>query len=139
MGTALAQAKQEWHRFKHDKPGERFENHRERMKHRSRAMTVAGVGLGVALLLGGVVLLFMPGPGLLLIVFGLALVASQSKPLAGVLDRIEPWVRRKVHKTQRHWKALPGAGKISVLLAIGLVGVAVMLATWKWVISAYLL
>ena len=85
---------QQWRSFKNDEPGKRFMHQRERMKQEGRGLAIALVALGILLLAGGFVLLFIPGPGLLLIVFGLALVAGVSSPLARLLDRTEPKLRR---------------------------------------------
>jgi hypothetical protein len=136
---SLADVKHEWHCFRDDEPGHRFQNHRERMKHRSRKHSVMAVALGVVLLASGVVLLFIPGPGLLLIVFGLALIASHSTRLSALLDRTEPRLRAAGHAIKQRWQAMPGRAKLSVLIAIAAVTGAVMLAMWKLVVSAYVL
>ncbi|MBA2539786.1 MAG: hypothetical protein H0V17_09145, partial [Deltaproteobacteria bacterium] len=62
----------EWRSFRDDTPGERFSNHRQRMRRNgTRAGAVARIGLGVLLVAGGILLLFIPGPGLLVALFGL--------------------------------------------------------------------
>ena len=135
----LADVKVEWQHFRHDPPGERFRNHRDRMKRRSKKHAAAAVCVGVLLLAGGVVLLFMPGPGLLLIVFGLALIASHSRRLADVLDRVEPKLHRAAHRTKDHWQALPGRAKLGVILALAMLAAAACLSMWEFVVSAYVL
>lgn len=100
MASAVARVKGEWQRFRADKPGERFANHRERMKDRSRGATFASLAAGFPLLASGFVLLFVPGPGLVLIVFGLALVASESEWLAALLDRAEARMRRLIRRAR---------------------------------------
>jgi len=135
----LAEVKDEWKHFKHDHPGERFRNHRERMKDKPRGHSIVMLIVGVLLVVGGVVLLFMPGPGSLLIVFGLALIASHSKRLSELLDRAEPAIRRTAKRLVRRWKAMPGTAKLSLIFALGLLAVAFALGTWKFVVSAYLL
>jgi len=84
---------------------------------------VGQVIAGIVLVAGGGVLLFIPGPGLLFIVFGLALIAGLSKPLARLLDRIEPPVRRKAIAARRKWRTLPMIGKVG-LAAIALTAAA---------------
>jgi len=136
---ALADVKHEWQCFRHDGPGERFTNHRERMQHRSRAHSVLAVALGILLLVGGVILLFMPGPGLLLLVFGLALIASHSRRLANLLDRAEPALRHAARKTRSQWQALPGRAKTGLVIGVAMVAASACLAMWQLVVSAYLL
>jgi hypothetical protein len=84
---------------------------------------VAQVVLGIALLAGGVVLLFIPGPGLLLIVFGLAMVAGTSRTLAGLLDRAEPPARERATRAKRWWTRSPAIVKAGLVL-VALAGAA---------------
>jgi hypothetical protein len=93
--SVLARFEHEWRRFRDDTPGERFANHRDHVRDRPRKATIARTAIGVILVLIGFVLLFIPGPGLLFLLFGLALVATQSTWLAVRLDRAELWLRRK--------------------------------------------
>ena len=139
MAGALAHVKQEWKLFKHDPPGPRFCNHRERMKHRSRTHGVIAVAIGIVLLAGGFVLLFMPGPGIPLIVFGLALIAAHSQRLSGFLDTGECRLRRLGRHTKARWVAMSGASRVSVIVAIGAVVGAAMMVMWKFVVSTYVL
>jgi hypothetical protein len=136
---ALAEVKQEWKSFKHDEPGARFRNHRERMKEKPRGHSVVAIAIGVLLVAGGVVLLFMPGPGSLLIVFGVALIASHSKKLSAIMDRAEPKLRRLARRGKHKWQAMHGRAKLGIILALGLLAVAAGLGAWKFVVSAYLL
>jgi hypothetical protein len=123
MAAALAEMKREWRAFKHDRPGRRFQNQRRRMRDGSRALMVAQVALGVLLLAGGVVLLFIPGPGLLLIVFGLALVGGLSRKLSALMDRMEPPIRRQAKRTKAWWDQSTLPTKV-VLGAIAVIGAA---------------
>jgi hypothetical protein len=121
--AAMATVKREWQEFKRDQPGRRFQNQRRRMREGSKALMVAQISLGVVLIAGGAVLLVIPGPGIPLIVFGLAMLAGMSKRLATVLDRIEPSVRRVAIKARDTWRGLPLLAKIG-LGVIAAVGVA---------------
>ncbi len=139
MVAHLVDLREEWHRFRHDKPGERFRNHNLRAHKKSRMHACVTVALGVLLLAGGVVLLFMPGPGIPLIIFGVALVAAHSKKMSRALDRAEPKLRKRGHKIELHWKALPRLQKAAVITGGILLASAGLLAMWDWVVSAYLL
>jgi hypothetical protein len=97
---------QQWRAFRSDSPGHRFENHYKRMREGgSRAGAILQIALGAILALAGVVLLFVPGPGLLVVLFGLGLLGGQSRALAGVLDRVEPRLRAAGRTLQRWWHA----------------------------------
>ena len=67
----LVELKKHWRTFRDARPGKRFE-----MLHDARSDSpppIVFYAAGAVLLAGGVVLLFIPGPGLLLIAFGAAL------------------------------------------------------------------
>lgn len=120
MASTIEEVKREWRAFKHDEPGERFQHQHDRLQKRSRALRVGLAAAGIVLTLGGIVLLFIPGPGLLVVVFGLALLAGLSNALAKLLDRAEPPLRHEAKLMRRGWNHLPGAAKV------GLVGVALV-------------
>lgn len=92
----LAGAKREWRTFRDDEPGDRFANHHRRA-HRSTSKVVRGVRIliGAVLFVGGIVLLFVPGPGLLLMLFGVALFAGESAWVAERMDRAEIGTRKR--------------------------------------------
>jgi hypothetical protein len=104
MPGALANLKHEWQAFKNDDPGERFQNHRKRMKRRSRAHSIAALIAGIVLLAVGLVLCFIPGPGIPLLVFGLALVATHWRWLAEKLDAAEPRLRARGRRLKQRLK-----------------------------------
>ncbi|MEO8704926.1 MAG: PGPGW domain-containing protein, partial [Kofleriaceae bacterium] len=102
----VSQLAQDWSAFRQDSPGHRFGNHYKRMRQQgSRAGAIVRLGLGVLLVVAGIVMLFIPGPGLLVALFGLGLLGGESKKLAGVLDRIEPVMRRWGRAAKRWWTA----------------------------------
>jgi hypothetical protein len=135
----LAEMKQEWKLFKHDEPGHRFSHHRERMQQRSKAINAIGLILGIALLVGGVAFCFLPGPGTVLIVFGLALVGARWARMARLMDRTEPKLRHVFHRGKRRWHAMSGKAKLSVMLGLAAVAAGACLFMWRFVVSAYLL
>lgn len=105
MAGHFAQLKDEWKHFKGDHPGERFQHHNERMRHRSRAHAIVSICIGLVLIAAGVLLCFIPGPGTPLIVFGLALIGAHWMWLARKLDggevRVRRWGRRQKHRWQQ--------------------------------------
>ena len=77
-------------------PGKRFQQryrHRQRRPHRL-LMQIVSVGVGLALLFAGVVMLFIPGPGVLAMLAGAALLAERSFLVARALDWLEVKLRR---------------------------------------------
>ncbi len=83
----------EWHALRDDEPGERFRHHYERARKHSHARRILGALVGVLLVAAGLIMLFIPGPGILTAIFGFALLSSQSRWLASAMDRAEPRLR----------------------------------------------
>ena len=121
-----------WRRFRDDPPGRRFRNHNDRVSHHSRALVAARVALGVVLIAIGLVLLFVPGPGVVVIAFGLGALAGRSKRLAGWLDRAEPTVRRWSDAVNRRWRELPAVARVGIVVAAAAVIAAGGYLVWRW-------
>ena len=97
----------EWKALRDDPPGQRFRNHHRRMRDPAcRTLRIAALVVGPILAAAGVIMLFIPGPGLLFIVAGVALLCGQSERLAGWLDRREPELRRALERARRRWRTL---------------------------------
>ena len=97
MAGHIDELNQEWHRFRADPPGERFERHYHRAHSgRTTAGSIVRFIVGPLLLLLGVALWFLPGPGWLCIFAGLTTLAGGSHWLAQWLDRIEVAARRRL-------------------------------------------
>lgn len=131
MASAIASLKKEWHRFREDEPGKRFDNHRRRVEQRSRAHAALSLVMAVVLLVVGFVLLFVPGPGLPLIVFGLALLATHSERLSRLLDRAEPPIRDVAHRAARRWKGMPRAARTGLIASAVVVASVFLLASYQ--------
>ena len=116
----LNQLKKSWKVFKNASTGERFERLYEARKGQKASRLVFLV-LGLLLLVGGVVLLVIPGPGLPLIAFGVALLAQQSLWLARLLDRLEPVLRRLASRGKSLWKKAATPVKAAIVSGAALV------------------
>lgn len=102
--------KARWRAFVAVPRGQRFAAHHERA-HRPDApkwMRIATLTMGSILLVLGIVMLVLPGPGLLAIIAGGVLIAEESSTAARVLDRLDlaaaraggrwrAWRARKAH------------------------------------------
>lgn len=84
--------------FRDGAPGRRFVEEHDRIEHSTPAR-IAVAGLGILLIAGGIVMLFIPGPGLVAILFGLALIATTWRRLAAWMDlgevRVRAWRRER--------------------------------------------
>jgi hypothetical protein len=104
--------KKNWQQLKRGKPGHRFQERAERNQRRGSNQRWLARWLepiaGVILALAGVVLCFIPGPGLPLIIIGAALLAERSLFIARVLDWIEVKLRKAMAWGKRWLKHAPG-------------------------------
>jgi hypothetical protein len=133
MPGTIAKLEHQWHEFAHDKPGQRFENQHHRLKRGGRALSIAMAVVGALLVAGGIFLLFVPGPGLLVGFFGLALLVGISSRLARVLDRIEPVVRRWASRAKAWWSQASSATHVATCaIGVAVAGVAVYAAYRLW-------
>lgn len=123
----LENLKKEWREFREAEPGERFKAYHQRVKRASTGSRVARIALGLVLAAAGIVMLFVPGPGILFIVFGLACFGGESKWIAGGLDAGELKARAGWHWAKAKWRDLPTWGRVLgialVVLVVGAVGV----------------
>jgi hypothetical protein len=82
-------------RFMSAPSGTRFRAHHERMQQQPSVMrTLIAIGVGLLLLALGLIMLVLPGPGLLVAAIGAAIIAGESLTAARVLDRLDAWVTR---------------------------------------------
>jgi hypothetical protein len=88
-------------RFMAAPSGTRFRAYHERLSQRPNlTRTLLVVGCGLILLALGLVMLVLPGPGLLVAAIGAALIAGESLSAARLLDRIDSALTR----VWRRWR-----------------------------------
>lgn len=82
--------RKQWHVFRADPAGERFQGRYRRNTARAGTLRkVLTIGGGLVLLVVGIALLVLPGPGVLFILLGAGFVAEESLIAARALDRID--------------------------------------------------
>lgn len=98
--------KKQWKHFVAVPSGRRFQ-----MRHRLQRSKTGGVlrkilitGLGGLLMLAGGAMLVLPGPGLLTIVIGAAVIAEESLVAARALDRLDLYLNGWLERW-RAWRA----------------------------------
>lgn len=106
----VARLKQGWRELRRGEPGRRFRARYERRRLRSgTAGKCLMCALGVLIVLVGIVLLPLPGPGMLIVAFGALLMAEGSLTIAKGLDALELRVRPLVLRllNSRNWRRPP--------------------------------
>lgn len=113
----------QWRQMKASRPGHRFRDRYDRHKKSSNApktvWLVVRILAAVLLLLVGGVFMFIPGPAVVFFFFAGALLATDSLPVAKLLDWTEVQARKIGSKVRRLWRKLPTAGRVAVA-ALGL-------------------
>ncbi len=126
--------KEQWQELKEGDPGKRFQEHycRRQEGGRSRLRKPLFIGAGVLIIAAGIFFLPAPGPGSLILIIGVALIAQESRLAARALDWTEVKVRPVAEWGIRTWKhASPAVKALIILLA----AVAAAAAGW----AAYVL
>ena len=96
----------EWEAFRRSAPGRRFRERFERMKAVPRPTheRVARCLCGLVVMAVGIVLIPLPGPGWLIVGFGVTLLAQESRRIANFCDRVELRFRGLASRW-RAWRA----------------------------------
>jgi hypothetical protein len=121
--------KRHWHGLAKERPGHRFQNHYRRAHMGGhRRNRVLRLSAGIALVVVGLILLVIPGPGTVFVILGGALLAEESSTIARLLDTAEVQLRRFVQLALRTWRQTSTAGKCSAaLMSLALFGTALWL------------
>jgi hypothetical protein len=116
----LAGLKQQWQAFRRARPGNRFEGRYERHQKVRNShpwwMRVLKPLVALVLVVVGVVLCVIPGPGVPLIIVGAGLLGDEWRPLARALDWLEVRLRKIVAWGRRWWKRAPMVARGAVVL-----------------------
>ena len=92
-----------WRELRRGEPGRRFRDRHERRRlerPHGGARKWSAIAVGALIMLAGIVLLPLPGPGLVVIAAGALLIAEESRTAARTLDQIELKARGLVRRTR---------------------------------------
>lgn len=114
--------KESLHEFRQAAPGERFKEryYRRRKTKRSIAQKLLYIGGGLLLFAAGIVFLFIPGPGTIILLIGSGLIAQESLPGARTLDWAELRIRKVIQVLIQAWRRAPVLGKL-LFITLGLI------------------
>jgi len=119
----IDQAKRTWQAFKRSQPGYRFQERYNRRQQTTSGpfdpKNLAYLAGGIVIIIVGVVLAPIPGPGGVLAFVGLALIGSEFLPIARALDWGELRLRGLVRWGTEVWRGLP----LGMQVVIGLLAV----------------
>lgn len=106
------------HRLRKSRPGYRFQHryYRHAGRHGTQRKLLMALA-AAALIVVGVILMPIPGPGSLVAVLGLALLAGVSLKAARLLDDGEIYLRRSIHWAGEHWSRASLAMRAALVTA----------------------
>ena len=124
--------KHQWHAVQKSKAGTRFQaRHQARKKARASPLwKPLYVILGLALVVVGVAMLAFPGPGLVVIFIGAAVLGQESLLVARGLDRLELKVRPLVNRSLKTWKRASGVARTAIVILAGSAAAGACWATY---------
>lgn len=125
----IERAKKSWRGFKQSKPGHRFQDHHHRYQQgcgdrRSYLRGFFSIVGGLLVVVGGLIAVPGPGPGWLVILLGLGMVAGESLVCARLLDRAEVKLRGLIRRSAGIWRTSPAFVKVLIILAILICAIA---------------
>jgi uncharacterized protein (TIGR02611 family) len=118
----IERAKESWRRFKQSKPGHRFQDHHHRYQrgYRSRSYLrgLFGIVWGLLVVVVGVIAVPGPGPGWLIILLGLGMIAGESLSFARSIDWVEVRLRQLARLVVGVWTTSPASVKVLIALTV---------------------
>lgn len=133
------QLKDAWRHFRNSEPGQRFQDLKSRQGNAEGRLPLwqkaLFVVLGVAIIVAGVVLLPLPGPGALVVLLGLALLSWASRRVTVFLDRAELWLRAVLRTLWAWWKRAPMVARLLVLAVALLISGGALYGMYNWLLA----
>ena len=128
-----------WREFQDDEPGQRFRDRYDRNQQRERGRFDTGrlvnLTVGPVLVIFSVFFGWAPGPGMLTLVIGLSMVASEFRPAALFLDWSEVELRRLWRFIQAVWAVSSPGERVLILLALVASVVALAYAVYYLIVG----
>jgi hypothetical protein len=104
--TLQHRLKGEWQKFLQSPPGRRFIDRylRRRQKKSSAYGRFISIALGIVMLTAGLIMLVVPGPGIVSTLLGLGVLAEQSQLMARAMDWLDLRSRRVAKWLRGFWQ-----------------------------------
>lgn len=106
--TMPVQFRKRWRDLQHGRPGHRFQSRYEQVRQVERRPGVGRriliIAFAMVLIAIGAVLLVIPGPGILFLLMGGGMLATESRSVARFMDWSEIHGRKMAARVSRRWK-----------------------------------
>lgn len=125
----LKSLKRQWRELRKGRPGQRFRAQFEQNKRatagKSRLRRCLPIFAGAGLLIVGIFLCLIPGPGVPFIVLGAGLLAKRFRAVASALDWLEVRLRQMKRRATAWWRqaSIPARGAAALLTTAAIAGV----------------
>ena len=123
-----------WHDLKKGRPGRRFQDHHDQVAH-ERGQSWIGrtvkITLGIVAIAVALIEIVFPGPAIVFFFVGGALLASEFRSVAKLMDWSEVRGRKLAGFARRKWRSSSRAAHIGVLTAAACMAVAGMYVTYQ--------
>lgn len=130
--------KEDLRQLKRGEPGSRFRDFYDfRQQNRPAGfspMRAFNIVFGLTLVVGGASIGWIPGPGGFVAIFGLALLAQEFRPVAVVLDWIEPKLHGVWNWLVRTWRRMSALGRVAVAMTLLLTSVSAGYAAYSFLL-----
>lgn len=93
------------------------------------------VAAGVALVTLGAIMMFAPGPGMLVLLIGAGLLAEESERVARWLDALEVLLRRVVSRIVRRWRGAGRPVRWLIVLCAAILTAGAAMAAWDLLVG----
>jgi uncharacterized protein (TIGR02611 family) len=125
--------KKQWREINGGKPGRRFQelHCRRQLSRGSPRRRQVAIGVAGCVLVGGIVMMPLPGPGFPIVLVGAALLARESSRAARALDWLELKCRNYTARGLKAW----GAASLPLKIAIFLMA-TLSLGAAAWAVSS---
>lgn len=128
VGKLKRRTRQEWQLFKESEPGRRFQDrYRRRRSDRGDRVdtgTLVNIGIGIALVAAGALMVVFPGPGWLTFVLGVGFFAGEFRPIAHFMDRSELRLTELGRWAWRFWANSSFTARVFIVAAVLLITAA---------------
>ncbi|MSR35248.1 MAG: hypothetical protein EXR95_01215 [Gemmatimonadetes bacterium] len=131
--SLLARGKRSWAELKNGQPGKRFQKRYERKAEdgRTAARKPLLIGAGLVVLVVGIFFLPAPGPGIIIVAIGAAMLAEQSLIAARMLDWSELRAREVMERAVAVWERSSPVARGAIVLLGGALAAAGAYAAWQ--------
>lgn len=138
MTSLAGHLRDDWHDLQRGRPGRRFQDRYDRAAHTRDSASwlkrAAKVAVGVVALVIGLAELVFPGPAILFIALGGAVLATQSRTAAEVMDWGEVKLRAVMQFARSYWR---GASRpLRIVIVAVVVGAAAVGAYFTYRVFA---